>query len=164
MIKQELPIQYGQGLHLIRFVITFADLQALAAGTSPTTITLADSNGNAYNVPQGSIIMGVRAKTDTVFSGGSTTALTFSLGNTNGGTTYFTATYNMFTAVADTNVQETSLFKAGQDSSFTLLLNVVGDGTHDLNAYTAGQVHYDILIMQVGPINSTTNPPSTIVP
>lgn len=162
MIRQELPLRQGYGITCTRFTLTFSDLAALATGVGPFTLPLTDANGNAFQVAQGGIVTpGIRMKSDTAFSGGSNTSLGVTVGKTGGSATFFvSASYDLFAAVSDTNVSETSLFKAGQDAAFGIGVTVTGDGTHNINAFTAGQFHVDIFVAQFGPINTQANVPS----
>ena len=144
--------------------MTYADLATLAAAT-PATLTLGDATGKSLIVPQGSIMAGIRMKSDVAFSGGTGTALGVTVGKnsvaTPGTATFFVPTsYNLFAPVTDTNVSETPLFSAGQNSSFWLTITLTGNGTVNLNTFTAGQFHIDVFIWQFGPINMQLYPPT----
>lgn len=162
MIKSELPLNLGSGTKMVRFTITFADLAA-GTTTADLVLTLQDVLGTLFSVPQGSLVLGVRAKSDTAFTGGSATALTITNVGKNGTNNAFisASTYDIFAAPTDTNVLESAaLFKAGQDSSFNLTVTFHGDGTRVLNAYTAGVMHIDVFLLQLGPINTQAFPPT----
>lgn len=144
MIKQNIVNQFGYGLVAIRVLADYTDLQA-TSGSGAKLINVTDAAGNVVQVPVNAKIISVNAQTITPFSGGSLSAMTVSLGKS-GSVTYFTATYDVFAAVSDTNLQETpGLFKHGQKTALTLTLNFTPTGDN-CSAATAGQVAYDILM------------------
>lgn len=164
MIRQEIPLRYGYSVTMTRFTVTFADLNALAAGATPMSITFQDAGANLFQVAQGGLLLGLRQKLDTAFSGGSLTALTTTIGQVGDTTnnTFFTSTpFNLFGPVGDNvSIQEVLLFKAGQDAAFNINVTFTGDGTHNINGATAGQFHIDFYLLQPGPINTQAFPPS----
>jgi hypothetical protein len=166
MIRQEIPLKQGYGITCTRFVITFSDLVALAAGAGPLSINLADAGGNLFSVAQGGLVTpGIRIKLDTAFTG-TNTSLTMTVGQVGDSTnnTFFTSTpFNLMGTVGDNNsILEVALFKAGQDAAFNINVTFTGDGTHNLNAATAGQFHIDVFVAQFGPINTQSNPPAIL--
>lgn len=165
MTRYELPLRQGYGITCTRFVVTFADLVALfTAAATPQSMTLQDAGANLFTVAQGGIVTpGIRIKLDTTFTSPALTALTFTVGQVGDSTnnTFFVSTpVNLLATVADNTVQETALFKAGQDAAYNINITVTGDGTHNLNTVTAGQFHIDIFVAQFGPINTQANPPA----
>jgi hypothetical protein len=162
MVRQELPLRYGYSLTCTRFTLTYADL-ATATAATPASVTLADALGNLFSVAQGGLVFGIRVKHDVKAAAPALTALTMTIGQVGDTTnnTFFVATpYNLFAAVADNTVQETALFKAGQDAAFNINVTFTGDGTYNLSTLTAMQVHIDIFVAQFGPINTQANAPS----
>jgi hypothetical protein len=165
MVRYELPLRQGYGITCTRFVVTFADLVALAAGTGPLSLTLQDAGANLFSVAQGGIVTpGIRIKLDTTFVAPALTALTMTVGQVGDSTnnTFFSSTaFNLLGAVGDnTGILEVALFKAGQDAAFNINVTFTGDGTHNINTVTAGQFHVDIFVAQFGPINTQANPPA----
>lgn len=166
MIRQELPLRQGQGITCTRFYITFADLATLT-GTGVQTLTLQDAGGNLFQVAQGGLITpGLRMKLDTVFAGGSLTALTCTvgqLGDTTNNTFFSSTPFNLFGTVGDNaGILEVSLFKAGQDAAYNVIIAFTGDGTHALSGATSGAFHIDLFVAQFGPINVQANPPALL--
>jgi len=129
----------GGSLEYRRFQITYSDLT-----TADTTHTQA-----LMTLPAGGAqILGVFVKHSTAFSGGSLSSMTVSVGKS-GSVTFFTSTFDIYQAVADTTVQETSLFKKGQLTALPVIATFTG--SHNVNTATAGVV--DIYILYV---NQTT--------
>jgi hypothetical protein len=165
MVRQEIPLRYGYSVTMTRFTLTYSDLTALAAGTTPQTINLADASANAFQVAQGGLVLGVRAKLDTAFAAPSLATLTMTIGK-NGDlgsqSTFFTSTaFSLMGPVGDNvSILEALCFKAGQDAAFGMNVTFTGDGTYNLNTVTAGQVHIDVYLIQPGPINTQLYPTS----
>lgn len=147
----------GGYLTLRRFTVTFADLQAIPTGSGAQSIILTAFPGSIQPVvspiagpgiiPPAGVLLGVRVKASTAFSGGALSAMTVSVGKS-GSNTFFTSAFDIFAAVSDTNLQETALFKHGQASA--LQVQVTFTPTSDVvqNA-TAGSVDVDLLMLNV---------------
>lgn len=138
-------INYGAGPKLYSFRVGFADLQA-TSGAGAKTIPLTDASGNTIMFPQGSKFLGVNVKPVVAFAGPAISAMTASVGKAGGTATFFTAAYDVFAAVSDTNLQETALFKSGQTSAFSANITFTPTGAAN-SVCTAGDVAVDIYVL-----------------
>lgn len=129
-------LNLGGGLVYRKCTITYADLTT--AGTSQA-ITL-------FTLPAHSKILGVCVKHSEAFSGGSLSTMTVSVGRATAATDY-TAAADIFAAVADTTLQETSMFKASTDAAVALLATFTG--SHNVNTATAGSVDVYVCYLNV---------------
>ena len=82
--------------------------------------------------------------------------MTVSVGKS-GSNTYFTSAFDIFAAVSDTNLQETSLFKHGQASALQVQATFTPTSDVVQNA-TAGAVDIDLLLLNV--TTDTVGPPA----
>lgn len=103
MQRQDLPMNLGPGVQLVKFTITFTDLNPLssASGTAANLTLLDDPGGNALNpaqfqIPQAGTVLFSRVNVTTAFTGGTLGAITMSVGTT-GTTTLITAANSIFT-------------------------------------------------------------------
>lgn len=135
----ELATGLGQGITFRRFTFTYLDLQA-TSGSGAKALAM-------FTLAAGAIIMGVRVKHSVAFAGGSLSAMTVSVGKT-GSLTFFTSTQDIFQAVADTTVQETALFKHGQQTALAVVANFAPTGDN-CSAATAGTVDIDVAMLVV---------------
>lgn len=145
MYKQDLALNYGGRVRCTRFTIGFADLQA-TSGAGAKSIVMADANNPSlsFTIPAFSKIVGASVSPQTSFTGGSLSAMTFSLG-VSGALTRFTAAFDVFAAVSDTNLQETAMWKLGQKSALVGALLGTFTPTGDSNSNcTAGALFVDI--------------------
>lgn len=149
----DVAINYGGGLTYRKFTIPWNDplliaLGAVTSGQIPLKIG-SDSGAANFSLPQGAKIIGVFVKHSIAFTGtGPLTALTLSLGKNGGSTTLFTSTFDVFQAVADTTLQETAMFKAGQLTSLVPAVNFVATGGN-LNVLLGGSVDVYVLFLNV---------------
>lgn len=155
MQRQDLAASLGPNIAFLKYTITYNDLAALAAATTPTTFYLAtDPGGNPFQapsttappsasnfvIPQAGYINYVKIHPTISFTGGSTTACTVSVGKLGGSATFVAPAFNVFQAVADTTLQETFAVASGQLSAWGITVTFTGDGVRNLTAYTAGSV------------------------
>lgn len=138
MFTTELPLNLGNGLRLQSFSFTvLADLVPLGAVTSGT-VTM-------FTLPQRAKIIGVNVKTTVAFLGTAWSAATVSVGKS-GAATRFTSAYDAFAAVADTNLQETDMFKSVQYTAQDVIATFSLTGGN-ANVGTAGALFIDVLWM-----------------
>lgn len=126
----------GGFLEYRKFTITYADLT-----TAGTTQTIA-----LFTLGAGSKILGVYQKHSEAFAGGSLSSMTVSVGSALSAT-QFTATFDVYQAVANTTVQETAMFKSG--TAVAQAVNSYWTGSHNVNTATAGSVDICVLILNV---------------
>jgi hypothetical protein len=114
MYRTDIGLSLSGYLSYCKFTIGIADLPY--AATSQTIAlpwnTLA-SNPINFAIPQGGVMLGVRVHATTAFAGPSVTAMTVSVGVNGGSNTFFTNAFDIFQAVSNTTLQETSMFKSG---------------------------------------------------
>ena len=162
MQRQDIAASLGPSIAYLKYTITYNDLAAQTAATTPTTFYLAtDPGGNPFLVPatsapplasnlvipQAGYVNYCKIHHTVAFSGGSTTACTVAVGKLGGSASYIAPAFNVFQTVADTTLQETFAVPSGQLSAWGVTVTFTGDGTHNLTAYTAGSV--DIYISYV---------------
>ena len=94
MTKSQI-MSMGPGRILMRYTLSFSDLTAAAK-----TQTI-----NLETLEIGTIVGGVRIKSNVAFTGGGETAVTLATGSAAGATNSFSAAYSIFAAVADTTFQ-----------------------------------------------------------
>lgn len=153
MQVQDIGFNYGGSLTYRKWTLAYndPDIVALGAVTSGQVKLRVGSGANdsTFIFPAGSKVLGVFVKHSVAFTGtGPLSALTISLGISGGTTTFFTATFDIFQAVAATTVQETAMFKMGQATALTPAVNFVATGGN-LNVLTAGSVDVYVLFMDV---------------
>jgi hypothetical protein len=136
MQVEDIALNLGAGLEYRRFTVGFADLTAAATTQDVALFTL----------PAGGKILGVFQKHSVPFSGGSLTTMTCAVAKASSAT-FFTSTFDVFQAVADTTVQETSLFKSGQLTALAVVAHFIG--SHNVNTATAGSVDIFVLYLNV---------------
>ncbi len=164
MNVSEIASSLGMGVRQFKVSIFAADLLAFTtAGAKSFDITgvggsgflSAVNNGKLY-IPQAGKVLGVQQHLVTPFSGGTLSAVTCSVGKSGGSTTFLAAAFDVFQAAGDTVVQETALFKSGQNSAWPV--NVTFTPTGDvLGNATAGQVDIYIVLLST----TTANNPVT---
>ena len=148
MYKQDLATSLGGRVRFVRFIISYKDLQLTSgSGAKEIALTDADNPTLTFQIPAYGKILGVGLKTTVAFTGGSLSAMTMSLG-VHGALTRFTSAYDVFQAVGDTVLQETSLFKLGQASATALAVSFTPTGDTCANC-TAGSLFLDILFLDV---------------
>lgn len=130
-ITQIMPM--GPSSIVERYTLTKGDLT-----TAATTQTI-----DLRTLPKGHIVLGVRIKHSTAFSGGSISAMTVSVGAAAGTATTFAAAFDVFQAAADTTAAMTSGWKAATYASDTLQAKFTAT-SDNVNAATAGEVHIDV--------------------
>jgi len=150
----DLAVAAGTGPTLRKFTVTYLDLIANAAltgavalnakGTNPATIQPVTTG---FLLAQAGKIIGIEVHTTVPFAGPAITAVTVSVGNAISAT-QFTAAYNCFAAAADTNVQETSMFKSGQHSANEVSAFFTALGAN-LSVLTAGSVDFYVYHLNV---------------
>jgi hypothetical protein len=146
MTKKDFALQYGNGLRLTVFNISFVDLQGISgSGAQPLTLQDQDNPTKAFGFPQYSKILAITVKPTVTFAGGALSALSMSLGVT-GAITRFTAAYTgLFSAVADTTLQETFGIASGQYSTIASVIATFTPTSDVLKNATAGNVEISIL-------------------
>lgn len=115
-----------------KYTVNETDLTA-AATTEDETL---------FNLPARGKIVGAGVKHSTAFAGTGITAVTVSVGDSSG-TTFYTAAFDIFQAVADTTFQDTSLFKSSTYVARDVLARFTCTGGN-CNAMTAGEVDFRI--------------------
>jgi hypothetical protein len=138
MVTSGIATDLGGQVTFRRFTITYADLTD--ADTSQTI--------NLFTLPKGGIILGVRIKHSTAFSGGTVATCTVSVGSAAGTATDFASAYDIFSAAGDTAFQVTSEFKAVTyvaDTVTATVTTTVGNVTDT----TAGSVDIDVCFLNV---------------
>jgi len=134
----DLGIAMGSGPQFTRWTIPYTDLTAAALVQSV----------NLFTLNQGGIILGVRIKHTTAFAGTAWSATTVSVGWASDYTAFASA-FDIFQAVADTTLQNTSEFKcvtnAAAGTAVVARFTSVGG---NLSAGTAGAVNIDVLYLQ----------------
>src|SRR5262252_1185393 len=137
MIKNTINVAVGAGPQMRGYSIS-------ASGTSDLTTAGATQAITLDTLYQGSVVLYVRIKHSTAFSGGGLTALTVSVGKSGGSATFFAPAFNIFQAVADGTLQENVATNGmGQLSAVTIQANFTATGAN-LSAITAGTVQIDI--------------------
>jgi hypothetical protein len=150
MYRSDVASSFGGKICCTQFIITYQDLQAIVgSGAQSIDFTDADNSGQIFLMPPapgvayvGSAaglgkLIGIEVKEQTTFAG-TFTGLTISVGRS-GNVTEFTTAYPLMQVVADTTLQETSLFKAGGRNQFTPLVTLTPTGANCSTA-TAGSV------------------------
>jgi len=130
-----------------RFIITHEDL----------TDTDTSQTINLMTLPKGSIVKGVRTKCATIFSGGSVSALTVSVGCAAGAVDTFSPAYSIMAVVADTTAQMVSGWKAATYAADTLTATFVST-TDNLDQLSAGVVYLDVEILLMPDLTATAVP------
>lgn len=140
-----LTINGGQGVRFERFTINYAICQEYDTGTNAPVPLL-----TAAQFPKGSVILGVRIKHSTAFSGGAVGACTVSVG-ISGDLTRFAAAFDIFQAVAAATKQLSTQFKDADNAAAIVYadFNTVGA---NISALTAGQVDIDLLYLPMGTV------------
>jgi len=136
MVTAYLAANLGGFVEYRKFSLTYADLT-----TAGTTQTIA-----LFTLPANAKILGVYQKHSVAFAGGSLSSMTVSVGSAIGAT-QFTATFDVFQAVADTTVQETAMFKSG--TAAAQVVNSYWTGSHNVNTATAGALDICVLFLNV---------------
>lgn len=162
MIRNDVGLGLNGGLAYVKFTLTYSDLST--AGLSQS-INLQQNPipGGAvaitpavnFQIPQGGVLLGVRIHHTTAFSGGAITAMTVSVGKS-GSNAFFASAFDVFQAVGDTTLQETSLFKAGGINAVPVTATFTSIGAN-VNAATAGSVDIYLCLLNV----SQSSGPST---
>jgi hypothetical protein len=106
------------------------DFTNIAPGNGASTTTFQIATMLGYG-----LITGTKIKTSTVFSGGTATTLTATIG-VSGSANKYGDSYNLKAAVSDTNVGVT-LRAGGQATSASINMTLTSDG--NLDAFTQGQ-------------------------
>lgn len=133
MQTDQICVNLGQGLTGKKFTIDYTDLTATAATSKAQAL---------WTLPAGAKITAVNIYHTTAFAGTSITAMTVSVGKS-GTATHFTATLDIFAAVADSGVLETAMFKSGQKTALPVIATFTATGAN-LTALTAGQVVIEV--------------------
>ena len=160
MTRQGLAANLGGNVQVWSYQFTYNDLVATAGLTK--TLDLYDTlSGPPYNTttaqtfPQGSIVLYIRVKASTAFAGASVTSLKVRVGKSGGASNFFTNDYELTTAVADGNLQETFNTPMGQLSAVTPQVTFTAVGAN-MTALTAGVVNIDVCLV---PITTPTSTP-----
>lgn len=155
MVRNDIATGFGGAIQLTKFTLDQTDLTAAATTQNinllenpipggPVSIT---PNVN-FQIPQGGVILGVRIKHEVAFTATSLTAMTVSVGKS-GNNTFFASAFDVFQAVADTTIQESSMFKSGQLTAVPVTVTFTSTGAN-LNAATmAGRVSIYICWLNV---------------
>jgi hypothetical protein len=156
MYRSDVASSFGGKISCTQFIITYQDLAAITgSGAQSINFTDADNNAFIFLLPPapgvayvGSAaglgkLIGIEVKEQTTFVGTGISALTISVGRS-GSNTLFTSAYPLMQTVADTTLQETSLFKAGGRTQFAPTVTFTPTGGN-LSAMTAGSVTVTLL-------------------
>lgn len=151
MYRSDVASSFGGKICATQFIITFADLAAITgSGAQSINFTDAGNSNFIFQLPPAPGIpyvgsaaglgkfIGVEVKEQTTFVGTGIWALTISVGRS-GNNALFTTAYALMQTVADTTLQETSLFKAGGRNQFAPTVTFTPTGGN-LSAMTAGAV------------------------
>ena len=166
MTRQGLATGLGSLVQFWSFQFTYNDLTT--AGTSQTLDLYDILSGPPYNTTTalslhtGSAILYIRVKHSVAFSGTGITAMKVRVGKSGGATNFFTTDFDVYQAVADGTLQETSLVPMGQLSGVTPTVTFTSVGGN-VKAATAGVVNIDILWAEVTTTNTTPGQSSTAV-
>lgn len=155
---------YGPGIVANRFVVTFSDLTTAGSAQTLNLPTLgAGFGGSTPTVPVATMIMFVRIKHTTAFSGGGLSGMTVSVGSSAGSATTFAAAFNVFQAVANTTFQAAAASNlAATYAADTITVTFTATGGN-VNAATAGSVNVDIFFWLEPDLTATaplTNSPT----
>lgn len=134
MQTKGLALDLGSGLTLKRFTLTYSDLT-----TAGLTQTIA-----LFTLAKGGIVLGVRIKHSTAFSGTGWTACTVSVGSSSNGATGYASAFDIFQAVADAARQLSQVFKDGPNAAEAVNAYFTSVGGN-LSVGTAGSVDIDVL-------------------
>lgn len=149
MYRSDIPSNFGAFVNYVKFTFNYDDLTAAA---TTQTISLLENppvnTTSAFYVPQAGKVLGVCVHHTVAFAGTAITGVTVSVGNSNLGVAGFAPAFNIFQAVADTTLQETAEFKAGQITAAQPTVTFVSTGGN-LSAMTAGSVDIYILFLNV---------------
>lgn len=154
MQVERVALQNGGILSYIRWTITYLDLQATSgAGAKGINLVEVSTPGPSglpanWSLPAGAKIIGSFVKHSVAFSGGSLSAMTVSVGKT-GNATFFTAAQDIFQAVADTTVQENSMFKSGQMTALTPIVATFTPTSDVCSNCSAGSVDIFLAVLEV---------------
>lgn len=140
MYTQNLAFNLGGSISCKRCIIDYLDSDV--AGAAATTLTK-----KLFNLPKGSVVIGVRIKHSTAFAGTNITAMTVSVGSaTNGNTAYSGPAFDIFQAVGDGQRQLNGDFIDGPNADEVINAYFTATGGN-LNALTAGSVSIDVFYL-----------------
>lgn len=125
----------GLGVVYTRKTVAFGDFSETVNGTAEA-ITL-------LSLPADSIVVFVRAKTATAFSGGGIATLDVTIGDSGDADRYLSS-YDLTAASADSNTGKSSPFDYKDAGAFDVLATFTPDGASNLDAITAGSVEFII--------------------
>lgn len=156
MISINAPLQFGQGITVNSYLVTYQDLTG-TAGSSAITLKLGNAAGIADLMPQGTRILGARLKPLVKPAATSLSALTVALGwdNTVSGGAVTTTTAILgatatFVTVSDTAFTDVILVAAlaPGDLPFNLTATFTETGAASWSIMTAGTWAIDIYILK----------------
>jgi len=115
---------------------------AVVSGSAISAATTQDVT--LFSLPAKGIVTGVREKTSTAWSGTGFTTLSLSVGDSVGGTSFYTApSYDLRAAVSATNFRNTQIFKNSTDAGSNVTAHIAGN--QNLNtAAIAGSVDIEV--------------------
>jgi hypothetical protein len=137
MVTTYIASNSGSYLVTRRFTVNYSEITAAALVKAWSLFTL----------PAGGKILGVEIKHSTAFSGGAVSAATVSVGVATEVARY-AAAFNIFQAVADTTLQETTEFKSGQRTAASVIAYFTTVGAN-ISALTAGVVEITVTFLNV---------------
>ncbi len=118
----------GRAPSCATYVKTFADL----------TTASATEDEVLFNLPANGVLVGVRVKHSTAFSGGTLSAMTVSVGDSSS-TTLYTSAFDVFQAAAATTILFADMFKASTSAARDVLARFTATGD-TMDNVTAGSV------------------------
>jgi len=155
--RENLAIALGNGLFMTSIQWTYKDLQnaflaaSYGSGVAGTSNLFISPNTPPYNVAgptltfgQGSVVLYLRVKQYASFTGGSLTGMTVGIGKGSSNNFFNLTPFNVFQAVGDTTLQETTGIPMGQLSSVTPTITFTPTGDL-LSNCTAGGLAVDII-------------------
>lgn len=154
MYRTDFGMAMGGNVAYCKFTVPYSDLTSFAATSQqiPLVFNTLSNIPGSFQIPQGGAMCGAKVHATVAFAGPSISAMTVSLGVT-GTATFFTAAFDIFQAVGNTVLQETSMFKSGSAIAVTVLANFVATGAN-LSALNAGSVDLYIYWLNVSTPNA----------
>lgn len=115
MYRTDIGLSLSGYLSYCKFTIGYQDLTSYAALSESIALVwnAIASNPANFSLPQAGVMMGVRVHHTIAFAGVGITDMTVSVGANGLSNTFFTPAFDIFQAVSNTTLQETSMFKSG---------------------------------------------------
>ncbi len=145
MQYSEVALNLGGAIKVIKFTLTYGDLQA-TSGAGAKTISLLGPGGTTLTFRKGSVVLGVIINPTVAFAGGSLSAMTMSIGLAGGSATAFVSAQ---TVAALTYFRSGALFVAGATHVDFGLTAVFTPSSDTCSAATAGTVDIYVFVAPV---------------